>query len=243
MNYRWKWIAAASIGAVGIAAIMANTEKAVPASQNVDVQRPNVDDIGAAETARLVALESRIAALQERVSVAESAITARPFGSTPQEQLTRSAEVGTSAATEGQRTTPNDREAAAALRSQEEQDKVSQQQTVAALETQLAIEDYDGGWDTNIQAELDQSLKLDSFDGTRLSGVQCKTTLCRVALAYDNVEAEMQFFENLDHLPIMRNTQAYYQRESNADGSVSLVMYVAREGKLLPLTEGARASN
>ena len=115
------------------------------------------------------------------------------------------------------------------------QDQVYEQQSVAALASRLAGEEVDTDWAGNFQAALDNGLKSESFAGTRLSDVECKSSLCRVTLAHDNAETEELFLENMLDLPVMSNTQAFYKREGNSDGSASLVLYIAREGQSLPL--------
>lgn len=117
------------------------------------------------------------------------------------------------------------------------QDNAYQLEAAAALEGRMAGEDYDTVWASNFQSDLQRGLMAESFTGTRLLGVQCKSSLCRVALDHDDPDTEAQFFEHILELPVMANTQAYYQRENNADGSTSLVMYIAREGQSLPLPQ------
>lgn len=227
---------AVALGAVVIVSLIVDQDTPAPAAQNVDLPSATKHETATLDSARVAALERRIDELQNRVNLAETAASAQEVSSGPQQQAASEAQSAQPEAMEQRPETP-ERRAETALRDQEEQDRIYQQQTIAALDEQLATEEYDTDWDSNVKAELDQNLKLDSFNGTRVSNVECKSTLCRVALTHTNAEAETLFFENLGNLPMMKNTRAYYQRETNADGSTSMVLYVAREGKSLPLAK------
>ena len=245
MKHVWSTLLGITLGAVPITYLLTQSSTAVAPTPLTDL---NIANNGAAEDiTHLTDMEARLEKLQARLDQAEGAISKSKHvnpgenGGTPQALSPNTVKADTSE----QDTTEAARPEINAM-SEEwvAQDKSYQQQTAAALAGQLASEEYDTGWAGNFQAELDQGLKAESFAGTRLSDVECKSSLCRVTLAHDNSETEEQFFEHMLELPIMSNTQAYYQREGNDDGSSSLILYIAREGRSLPLPQRTvKASN
>ena len=196
-----------------------------------------VDVADGEQATRLRQLEQRIGELQQRLNSAERRAAAELVdyrASDERNDAQRAAAPAQSADVSEQPPVPHAR-AGLAPEERAAADRAYREQVVTHLENQLVTEDYDSGWAGNFQADLDQGLKSQSFSGTRLTGVECKSSLCRVTLGHDNVESEEQFFEHVLELPMMANTQAYYTRESGADGSSALVLYVAREGQALGL--------
>lgn len=198
------------------------------------------------QSARLLELEERIGEMQQRLDAAErraaSAKLSDRRASGEDDDAQRATASVQFADVSAQPAAPTVR-AASSSEEQEAADRGHREQTVAQLEEQLAVEDYDSGWAGNFQANLDQGLKSQAFLGTRLTGVECKSSLCRVTLGHDNVDSEEQFFEHVLELPMMANTQAYYTRESGPDGSSALVMYVARQGQALGLPKRSAMSS
>lgn len=196
------------------------------------------DNRDAENAARIAEMEERLKQLQSRIGRSEDTLTATDYVRNERQQTTQP-----HPAVEAAQPELPDRARAPAAPPQpnmptEEriaQEQVYEQQSVAALAGRLAGEEVDTDWAGNFQAALDQGLKSESFAGTRLSEVECKSSLCRVTLAHDSAETEEQFLENMLDLPVMSNTQAFYKREGNSDGSASLVLYIAREGQSLPL--------
>lgn len=188
------------------------------------------DPAAAEREAQLRALQEQVAALQQRVADAEASM----MRSAPTPSV--GAAVNSAPSTDD---TPSSAPAPTAppLAADERAAtaNVMREKTLATLENKLADEELDAGWAGNFQAQLEQGLQSESFNGTRLSAVTCKRSLCRVTLAHDNVDMQEQFFEHMLELPVMANTQAYYQREDHPDGSTSLILYIAREGQALPL--------
>lgn len=188
------------------------------------------DPSAAEREAQLRALQEQVAALQQRVADAEASM----MRSAPTPSV--GAAVKAAPSTDD---SPASAPAPTALPQAAEEraitTNVMREKTLATLENKLADEQLDAGWAGNFQAQLEQGLQSESFNGTRLSAVTCKSSLCRVTLTHDNVDMQEQFFEHMLELPVMANTQAYYQRKDHPDGSTSLVLYIAREGQTLPL--------
>lgn len=219
------------IGAVGAAIAIAVVVLVAYFVLQSDPSATIATDPAAAEReAQLRALQEQVAALQQRVADAEASMArsaARPRVGAAMNAAPSTDDTPSSAPTP-----------AAPPRAAEEHAtnaNAMREKTLATLENKLADEELDAGWAGNFQAQLEQGLQSESFTGTQLSAVTCKRSLCRVTLTHDNVDMQEQFFEHMLELPVMANTQAYYQREDHPDGSTSLVLYIAREGQTLPL--------
>lgn len=200
------------------------------------------------QAVRILELEARLSDMQTRMERAEAAaigMVQRAAQNQPQHSENDSAPLPNEAVRSEQKSNTGSASDHSAT-SPEQQvlaDQSYQQQVVSALENQLADEPHDAEWAGNFQSELEQGLTAESFSVTRLTNVDCKTSVCRVTLGHDSQEHEDQFFEHVLELPIMANTQAYYTRVPNPDGSSSMVMYIAREGKTLSLPARGAPNN
>lgn len=99
-----------------------------------------------------------------------------------------------------------------------------------ALETRMASEEQDEGWGVNAESELADGLQNAGLSSTALVGVACRSTLCKVSLTHANVDAEDEFLSQLANLPGMQDTEIFYLRDEQADGSTQMVVYVGRQG-------------
>lgn len=70
--------------------------------------------------------------------------------------------------------------------------------------------------------------------GNQLLDAQCRVSLCRIAVLHRTDDDMDSFLANVGSLPGLENTDTYWQRELNADGSSVMTMYVARRGHALP---------
>jgi len=70
--------------------------------------------------------------------------------------------------------------------------------------------------------------------GNQLLDAQCRVSLCRIAVLHRSDDDMEAFLGNVGSLPGLGNTDTYWQRELNADGSSVMTMYVARNGHALP---------
>ena len=188
---------------------------------------PELTATGAAERdAHLRELQTEVQALQQQLTAAEAALAQRaasaPVPNLPTDTLVKRATpiLPLAAQTETERVTE----------ARQQREKI-----IASLDQHLAIEELDIQWSNQFQSELEAGLKAESFNGTRLSELTCKQSLCRVALTHDNASMQEQFFEHMLELAVMTNTPAYYEQAEQADGSIALTLYIAREGRSLPL--------
>lgn len=120
---------------------------------------------------------------------------------------------------------PASQENMAAVDGRAQRDKITQ-----ALEGRMASEEQDEGWGVNAESELTDGLQNAGLNSTALVGVACRSTLCKVSLTHANFDAEDEFLSQLANLPGMQDTEIFYVREEQTDGSTQMVLYVGRQG-------------
>ena len=101
----------------------------------------------------------------------------------------------------------------------------------AALSDALIAEQVDHAWRAEIDQQVNNALAGPSFAGAELRGTECGTTLCRVELAYDSLDARQRAEEAI---PLQRPfaTQGIIHAES--PDSLEVSVYFARKGHGLP---------
>lgn len=122
-------------------------------------------------------------------------------------------------------------------RQQEAQAQARQQRdaTVAQIEGRLVAEEPDTIWSNQAMVSLQANLQAPTLSGSHFADTSCGSTLCRVALFHASEEAEDIFMEEMVEFETFANTETFYTRSPQADGSVAVTMYVARQGQKLPL--------
>ena len=101
----------------------------------------------------------------------------------------------------------------------------------AALSDALMAEQVDHAWRAEIDQQVGNALAGPSFAGAELRVTECGTTLCRVDLAYDSLDARQRAEEAI---PLQRPfaTQGLIHAES--PDSLEVSVYFARKGHGLP---------
>jgi hypothetical protein len=103
------------------------------------------------------------------------------------------------------------------------------------FEQTLSVEQIDVAASNTFAAGLSQAFGVEpELAGNQLVDAQCRATLCRIAVLQRSDEDVESFLGSLGSLPGFENTDTYWQRELNADGSSVMTMYVARQGHKLP---------
>lgn len=98
------------------------------------------------------------------------------------------------------------------------------------LEERLAGEPLDAAWAGDAETEFAQGLETSGLTGTSLVSASCRSTLCRVTLTHRSPDDEDAFMAQLPNLPGANDTEMFYSRDENPDGTVSMVLYIARQG-------------
>lgn len=122
-------------------------------------------------------------------------------------------------------------------RQQEAQAQARQQRdaTVTQIEGRLIAEEPDATWSNQSMASLQTNLEAPTLSGSHFIDMSCGSTLCRVAFVHDSEDAEDIFMEEMVAFETFANTETFYTRTQQADGSVAVTMYVARQDQKLPL--------
>lgn len=105
------------------------------------------------------------------------------------------------------------------------------------LEYQFSAEASDGAWAPFAEETIQVAVQQGDFTGTELLAISCQSTLCRMELYHDNVEAERSFVTNFTSVLDFAAVDAFYQRVIHNNGSIQMTLYLSRDGYQLPLTE------
>lgn len=103
------------------------------------------------------------------------------------------------------------------------------------FERALAAEQIDVAASNTFAQGLEQAFGgAQELAGNQLIDAQCRASLCRIAVLHRSDDDVDAFLGSVGSLPGLENTDTYWQRELNADGSSVMTMYVARQGHALP---------
>jgi hypothetical protein len=107
------------------------------------------------------------------------------------------------------------------------------QERLALLDRQLVSEGIDHRWSGPATEQIQAVLAAGTLGGSALSSVRCQTTVCRVEVDSRDSEALDLF---LGEFPVRLGWSAnsYSQVTTHEDGSVTVVLYISREGYRLP---------
>jgi len=109
------------------------------------------------------------------------------------------------------------------------------QYEAGVLEQTLSTEQIDGSTSATFTADLEQALDAEvELAGYQLVDAQCRVTLCRFAVLNRSGDDAESLLGHLGSIPGLGNTEIYWQRHPNADGSSLMTLYAAREGHKLP---------
>ncbi|KAF0192690.1 MAG: hypothetical protein FD165_460 [Gammaproteobacteria bacterium] len=102
-----------------------------------------------------------------------------------------------------------------------------------ALENRLSGEPYDARWAPEAQDSLTTALQQPTFTGSQLIDIDCRTTLCRLGVDHDSVDAEREFLHRFIGAAGLDDAEAFYRREEGPDGNVRMTFYLSRDGRRL----------
>lgn len=100
-------------------------------------------------------------------------------------------------------------------------------QVVAMLEAHFAGESADRAWSDTLRRELSHVLDV-SQTRTTVSAVECATSLCKVTLIHENLEAQRELGPTIASLPVL-SAGVFYSYLDN-EKPPRTVLYVMREG-------------
>jgi hypothetical protein len=115
-------------------------------------------------------------------------------------------------------------------------DHTRRQQLLSLLQAQFLRQAEDPSWSRQTEASLSQVVTGAAFDGSRLLTAACRTTVCQVEIGHESETAQEGFIKHFPFaLPF--DTEVFYQQIEDAAGTPYTVMYLARAGQRLPMSE------
>jgi hypothetical protein len=100
-------------------------------------------------------------------------------------------------------------------------------ETAEILEAQYASEPFERAWSEKLYAELQTALAAQDTRST-VSSAQCTTSLCKVSVLHETVDAQRELASNVVSLPAL-STGVFYHYEAGTT-LPRTVLYVVREG-------------
>ena len=108
------------------------------------------------------------------------------------------------------------------------------QREASILENAFANEALDAAATNTFTQSMKDSMVSDELAGTQIVNAECRASLCRVAVLHKSDGDMEAFLGNIHAVEGFSDAEAYWQRESHADGSSSMTLFVARQGHRLP---------
>jgi hypothetical protein len=106
----------------------------------------------------------------------------------------------------------------------------------------LDAEPEDFAWQAQVQTAVEQRLEdlmaAQVLDGVTLTSTDCRTTMCRIALSFDDEVARQRWSGHAAFMIPWAGQSYFHQHETDPN---SMILYVAREGTALPLPEALAA--
>ncbi|MCH9697566.1 MAG: hypothetical protein K0U68_05635 [Gammaproteobacteria bacterium] len=118
---------------------------------------------------------------------------------------------------------------------QEQQDKEFER--IDIIKNAFQAEQTDTQWSMEITDSITSFFNSTNASGSVLSQVNCRTTLCIVEVEYENTSAMDEFDLDFQLHMASQLPQSNYATEQNDDGSLTVTMYMAREGYEFPQVE------
>jgi hypothetical protein len=112
------------------------------------------------------------------------------------------------------------------------------EETLVYLDQQLLDQIFDATWSGEATEAYDAMMQNEALSGTTLQETECKSTFCRTAFTHADALAMEHFNEHFD-TAITGNTTTYFDIVNHADGSITTIAYVSRDGYDLPFNSGS----
>ncbi|WP_437633330.1 hypothetical protein [Sorangium sp. So ce854] len=105
-------------------------------------------------------------------------------------------------------------------------------ETAATLEAAVRSESVDPEWSNVMKVRISEFFKTDKATGSSARRIDCRSTLCRVEVAHESIDARKHFVERMPYMIPPRST-VFGHVDSEEDREI--VLYISREGHPLPL--------
>ncbi|MGQ0622792.1 MAG: hypothetical protein ACT4QA_23290 [Panacagrimonas sp.] len=106
-----------------------------------------------------------------------------------------------------------------------------------ALESQLFDESLDPQWARQTQESISRGLLATAFSGNQLTDLRCQSSLCRMQVRSADRQAQERLIMGYGDIDAFHDSQAYWQRQDQPDGSSVTTLYMMREGAALPTVQ------
>lgn len=105
----------------------------------------------------------------------------------------------------------------------------SADELAAEQESALAAESRDAAWAPGAEAELQRAVAESAPPGSRLAGVECRATRCRLEVAHESPDAQRFFLPAvLNEGPFRRGGAAHQPFDPDRPDELRTVVYLAR---------------
>lgn len=110
-------------------------------------------------------------------------------------------------------------------------------QVTSTLDNEMSNEPFDELWAPEMQATITATLQNTNFQGSDLLTVNCQSSLCRIDIEHENMNAEVEFLHNFVPTAGYTDTQTFFSRTVESDGRSVMTYYISRDGYAMPLLE------
>jgi hypothetical protein len=108
----------------------------------------------------------------------------------------------------------------------------AQMQThVELIEETIFIEETDPEWSYEAELALDEAYRNEDMERVELANIECRSTLCRIELLFDETSSPEEVFRNFPHITPWEGEGFI---KINDGENAQAVVYLAREGYSLP---------
>lgn len=118
-----------------------------------------------------------------------------------------------------------------------EEEQKKQDEHIDVIKNAFQTQETDEQWSADVTESITAVFADKSFSDTALAQVQCRSTLCIVEVDHPNSSAVDEFDMEFQMQMGGQLPQTNYTSKQNDDGSVTVTMYMAREGYEFPQVE------
>lgn len=121
-----------------------------------------------------------------------------------------------------------------AIAAVQQEETATTQALQTTLEARLYDENLDPRWAREQEDRISRDLTSEILAGNQLSGVQCQSSLCRMEIHSVDLDAQERLASGYGNLSAFADSQVFWKREQQSDGSMVTQLYLMREGQALP---------